>query len=168
MLCGLGLAESSLRAAGEWSGSAGESPEAEFQRFLSTPLRAVVAQSGQISPALAGEGICKGCLVVEVELYRDIARPLPPVKEVESGNEEEPPSSSGNSSNRTLKLQVTDGANSFVALEYEPCAALDLIRLGAKLQLRDAYYMNGMLLLTPRCVQFIGAPHSLANWNLPG
>lgn len=163
MLRGLGLNDSSLRAAGEW---AGESSDAAFQRFLSTPLRSVVAASGQISPALAGEGICKGCLVVEVERYRDISRPLPPVKEVESGLEEEPPSASVNSNNRTLKLQVTDGASSFVALEYEPCAALDLVRLGAKLQLRDAYYMNGMLLLTPRCVQFIGAPQSLVNWNL--
>lgn len=164
LLASLGVPEEAVRNAGEWRLGG----DALFQRLLLTPLRKIICKP-LLSPMPQDSGIVKGNVLVEVKLYRDITKPLPPTKQVEVAEEQEQQQQQNlsYSTNRTLKLWLTDGIGEFPALEYEPCAALDLVRIGAKLKLTDVYYVNGILLLTPKTIQFIGAPSSLENWNEP-
>ena len=104
---------------------------------------------------------------MEVVNYRDVTKPLPmdggggEREDValdgtaEGGSAKE---NAGGSGKRTLKLLLTDGCTSCAAVEYEPTPCLDLVRVGSKLILTDAFMARGIILLTPKCVTFVGSP----------
>jgi hypothetical protein len=136
------------------------SNEQAFRRLIDEPLQQVVLQgatSDRITLLDDKSGILKGISLFEVILYRDVSKALPLAKDVEASGEEAQPQFF--SSSRTLKILLTDGTDrTFVAMEYEPCSALNDVKIGSKLQLINCYYHMGILLLTPDTAKLVSSP----------
>jgi len=166
MLVKLGIPEQFIAHPEAWLCLSGDQA---FQELLQTPLRTLLVQGDALEalnelriPVLDDHaGVLKGTALLEVVSYRDVSKPLPLAKELELTGEELQPQYLAT---RTFKLLLTDGTDrTFVAMEYEPCPALDQVRLGAKLQIKDCSYLHGVLMLNSKCARLLGGPTNL--WN---
>ena len=128
--------------------------EQAFMRLLSLPLKTII-RTGALNRIMDNSnGVVKGCILMEILSYRDVGKPLPMQKSLETSGEEPVPQYSAT---RTFKLLLTDGSDkTYVAMEYESCKQLDSIRIGGKLLFHDIYFFKGVLLITPKTMKYLG------------
>jgi hypothetical protein len=88
-------------------------------------------------------------LVIQVNSYVDISNPSHPNEE----NEEEEESFK---SNRTLKLECTDGEQTFYALEYKKILELSKIKIGSKMVLNNITVLRGLVMMIPESIKILG------------
>mmetsp|Transcript_31276 Transcript_31276/g.50276 ORF Transcript_31276/g.50276 Transcript_31276/m.50276 type:complete len:546 (+) Transcript_31276:62-1699(+) len=93
-------------------------------------------------------GKLEGKSLLQVFSVRDIAKPLHKLDQLNSGN----------AKNRMLHFLLTDGKKKVDAVEYQHVLLLDNLPIypGMKLQLENVEVLNGVLLLRPSSVIWIG------------